>query len=97
MDNKVVEKIVYFFKVAGYIAASLYWVVMLIEELASIPWGEWAANGTLEYIKNLIQTIILLPCWLFVLWILHAFIMFGFHKLWPEEYDERGHRRKYKK
>ena len=94
MSNKILEKILYFFKVAGYIAASIYWIVLVVKELASIPWVEWAANGTLEYIKNLVKTIILLPFWLFILWILHIFTMFGFHKLWPDEYDERGHRRK---
>ena len=96
MQNRILDKIVNFFQVAGVIIIPVYWCVLLVKELASIPWAEWAANGTLEYIKNLAQTIILMPFCLFIMWILHAFTMFGFHKLWPDEYDERGHRRKYK-
>ena len=31
-----------------------------------------------------------------VLGLQHAFAMFGIHKLWPDDYDEYGHRRKFR-
>jgi len=78
----------------GTIIIPIHGVICIIKELALIPWAEWAANGVLEHLKNIGQSIILIPAWLFVLWILHSLAMFGIHRLWPNDYDEHGHRRK---
>lgn len=94
MKNSKFEKILNAFKVVGIIAGAIWSMICIVKEVASIPWVEWAENGVLEHLKGVAEGIILFPCWLFVMWILHRLAMFGLHKLWPETFDEYGHMRK---
>lgn len=94
VKGNIVKKILNVFKVVGIIASAIWSVICIVKEVASIPWAEWAENGVLEHIKGLAEGIILFPCCLFLMWILHRLVMFAFHKKWPEIFDEYGHMRK---
>ena len=95
MKRKGLYKIVNGFRVVGIVAGAIWAVINIIKELASIPWNEWAESGVWERMGKFVETIILLLCWLFILWILHRLLMFMFHKMWPETFDEYGHMRKF--
>ena len=94
MCQDLVEKLVKFFQVLGVVAGGLWAVVELLKELASIPWEEWAANGVIEHLEGILKGAVIFPASLFLMWIVHRLVMYGFHKLWPDDYDEWGHHRK---
>lgn len=89
-------KVVEFFKVIGIIAGAIWSVISIVKELVLIPWAEWAHNGILEHIFGVLKGIIIFPACFFLMYVFHAFAMFGIHKLWPDDYDEYGHRRKFR-
>ena len=100
MSKNILGKVIYFvaetFRIAGIIASGIWCITSAVKELVSIPWGEWAENGVLEHIKEIGRVVILFPCCLFVIWILHSSAMFLLHKLWPDTYDEKGHMTSFK-
>ena len=85
MKRTKLERVLYWLEFAGVVSTSLWLMLRLIEELVSIPWAEWAGNGVLERLGNVVGVIISIPLWIFVLWIIHGILIFLINKLYPDE------------
>ena len=95
MNGSIIKKIVNVFRIIGTIAGAVWSVTCVVKELVSIPWGEWAENGVLEHMKELVRGIMLFPFCVLIIWLIHSISMLILHKLWPDTYDEHGHMKKH--
>lgn len=94
MKRSRLGKVVELFKIVGIMCGAIWSVICIVKEIVSIPWAEWAETGVLEHLLGVLKGIMIFPVCLFLMWVVHVFAMFVIHKLWPDEYDEYGHRRK---
>ena len=94
MSRGKAGKAVRIFRDVGIVFACMGSIIYVVKELASIPWGEWAANGVLAHIMGVLKGILVLPLSILLMSVLNAIAMYSLHKLWPDDYDEWGHHRK---
>lgn len=82
------------------IATILGFIVMLILNGPQIidsfiaSWHALGEAGFFERIGQFLRDLIMLLMWSFIVWVLHSLLMLMIHKMWPDYYDEYGHRRK---
>ena len=93
MKDKRLGKIINGFRIAGIIVAPIYGIVGIIRELTAISWSFDAWKSIVGHAWSLFTSVVMFLACLFLMWVLHIYGMFFLHKMFPDTYDERGHRR----